>query len=70
MDRELENLLLQTKYEIVQLRKENEIMKARWEGIDIAMQLLYATPPTKSGVNMSEDIAYKIDRYITDKKDK
>lgn len=70
MDRELENLLLQSKHEITNLRKENEVMRARLEGIDIAMQLLYAAPPTKGGVGMGEDLAWKIDKYITEKKDK
>jgi hypothetical protein len=64
LDNAVKNVLAQAREEIRTLRKENEIMRARWEGVDIAMQLLYATPPTKGGVAMGEDIAWKIDQLL------
>jgi hypothetical protein len=54
----------QASADIKQLRRENEIMRARWEGVDIAMQLLYATPPTPKSIGISEDIAWKIDKIL------
>lgn len=64
LDSEVTHVLAQAREEIRTLRKENEIMRARWEGVDIAMQLLYATPPNKAGIGMGEDIAWRIDQLL------
>lgn len=64
MTPDVRNTLAQAREEIRTLRRENDIMRARWEGVDIAMQLLYATPPQSKGVTMGEDIAWKIDQIL------
>ena len=70
MDNETKNVLLQAKHEILSLRQSNSIMGAKLDGIDIAMQLLNATPQRHNSIGMGEDVAWRIDGLITSKEEK
>lgn len=67
MDTEL-LLLSEVSFEIKRLRKDNDIMRARLEMFD-DMMLLFKTRPSDTGVSMSPDILYQIDKHIASKKD-
>lgn len=68
MDKELINLLEDAEREIRSLRRQNELMKARLDGFDSALQLLHAYPPAQGEHGMCEDIAWKLNRAAEDPK--
>lgn len=70
MDNETKSVLLQAKREILSLRQSNNIMDAKLDGINIAMQLLNATPQQYNSIGMGEDVAWRIDELIASKEEK
>jgi hypothetical protein len=61
---ELINALRDAATEIRSLRRSNELMRARLQGIDDALQLMNATPPTRHGEGAAPDIAWALDRHV------
>lgn len=58
-------LLREANFEIKQLRKENDIMRARLDMFDSVMMLLHSTPAHKS-VGMAEDVTWKIEKFLAE----
>ncbi len=58
----LKDVMLRAAADMRALRRENEVMRAKLDGFDLAVQLLYATPPQKHGIGMSEDMAWRLER--------
>lgn len=57
-------LLTEAKQEIVSLRRQNELMRARLDMFDNIMQMLH-TQPAYKGEGMSPDLVYAIEKFIT-----
>lgn len=57
-------LLTMTRNEIAQLRRENEILRAKVETMDLLCSLLGAAPLRQGGA-MSPDVVWELDRRIT-----
>lgn len=70
MDRETEIVLQQAAGEIRRLRRENALMAAKLEGIEIAAMMVSARPPERQGEVMGEDIAYRIDGMLHNEKER
>lgn len=62
-DGAMKSLLLETMHEIRTLRRQNEILSAKVEMIDLFATVLY-TKPHEPIVGMSEDVAWKLQRAI------
>lgn len=65
MDDATKRLLLEAKEEIISLRRRNEILGAKVDMIDLFACVLH-TRPAGQAMGMSEDVAWKIERAITD----
>ena len=59
----MKELLLQASAEIKLLRRQNEILSAKVEMIDLFACLLF-TQPARRSESMGEDIAWKLDKAI------
>jgi hypothetical protein len=59
----MKNLLLQAKEEILQLRRQNELLSAKVETMEL-FALVLRTQPSYTGMTMGEDVAWKLDRQI------
>ena len=59
-------ILENAKFEIVSLRKQNELLNARMSGIDDCLALLFGKPGTKNEVGMSPDVVFDINKRIAD----
>lgn len=62
---EIRTLLRDANFEIRQLRKQNELMRARLDMFDSVMMLLHSTPSHESR-GMTEDVAWKIDKFLAE----
>lgn len=60
----MRHLLNDAKHEIVSLRRENEILRAKCEVMDLFACVLHATPADRSQ-GMSSDVAWALEKEIT-----
>lgn len=58
------NAMREAVAEIRMLRQSYALMEARLRGIDDALQLLNATPPTRGGAYAGQDAAWALEREI------
>lgn len=65
MDEKTKSLLSAASLEIKNLRLQNEKLTIRVTAIDDMLQLLNSQPP-RVGQGYSEDVAFKIDRHLTE----
>lgn len=68
MNSELKNLLQQSSDEIKILRKQNEIMGAKLDMFDKIFLIFDANARRSNSICCSEDVAYKIDKYLENEK--
>lgn len=66
MEKQQTDLLLQAAAEIRSLRNQNQLLSARLDMFDKCMVLLH-TAPQYPGLSAGEDIAWKIDKFISSK---
>lgn len=59
----MKHLLMQAKEEILQLRRQNEILSAKVETMEL-FALVLRTQPNYPGMTMGEDIAWQLAREI------
>lgn len=59
----MKQLLEQARQEIIALRRQNEILSAKVEMVDLFACVLH-TQPARHSVSMGEDIAWKIERAL------
>jgi hypothetical protein len=59
----MKNLLIDAREEILRLRRENEILRAKVDTMDL-FALVLNTKPAYFGHAMSEDVAWKLDKEI------
>jgi hypothetical protein len=65
---EEQQLLQSASIEIKQLRNENQLMSARLDTFDSIM-LLFRTEPNYGNRGMTEDLVWKIEKYLTREKE-
>lgn len=56
-------LLFEAKEEVVTLRRQNELLRARVDTMDLLAGFLHAQIPSRS-VGMAEDVAWKLQKEI------
>ena len=61
----MKHLLQDARSEILQLRRENELLRAKQEMVDLFATVLYSKPYAPSQ-GMGEDVAWKLERAITE----
>ena len=59
---DVERLLREGADEIRSLRRQNEILAAKVETVELMAVFLHARPPEHRGIGMSEDVAWKMTR--------
>jgi len=64
MNKEEKNMMQAARDEILLLRQENAILRTKVETFD-ALMLLFNTKPAYGPIQMSEDIAWKIEKMLT-----
>lgn len=62
---ELTQLLVSAQQEVVTLRRQNEILNAKVQMIDLFACVLHTTPARGSGVGMGEDVVWAINKLLT-----
>jgi hypothetical protein len=68
-DRDLVNDLRQATYEIIQLRRDNEVLRAKVQTMELLGQFLHAERP-RQGESMVQDIVWALDRHAQRIEDK
>lgn len=63
LDNDLKNILLNAQQEISILRRENEILRAKVEVMDLFACVLN-TQPARQSVSMGEDVVWRISVYM------
>ena len=61
-----EHLLRQGAEEIQSLRRQNEILAAKVETVELLATFLHARPAEHRGIGMSEDVAWKMLRQANE----
>jgi hypothetical protein len=60
----MKHLLIDAKEEILRLRRENEVLRAKVETMEF-FALVLNTKPAYQGVTMGEDVAWQLAKEIT-----
>lgn len=66
MDDKTMSLLNEARGEIVDLRRQNELLSARLEGAEMVAMAVASVAPPRPPQGMKECVVHKIDRHIFD----
>lgn len=58
--KELQRKVQAVEHQVTRLRRDNELMAAKLEGIEMAFALVKAKPPEPRGVGMEEDSVWAL----------